>query len=362
MVKIQMNKSTNDINKLRIYLRAVPKFGKSTLFRDIILEEFNGDATKGLSVSLGNEFGTTLLDELQCTHADTWKELKELQQWLIKEKGKEHNIEMIAFDVIDELIPIAEKEVMRLSQIETGKPAKSINQCYNGFGAGQAKVKALLKEYFTTLYKAGFGVFCIAHTKTKNILEKNMAPDEAYMTLTSNIPNTYENIFSDIFDMVITGTIEKTIVDGKLNNTERRLYFRGDGYVEAGTRFANNSVPEYLVVDDNSREFAKKFLETVKEGMRNSATKPIEKEQVKKELEEEKKQAEKDLKQVQQEVEQQEKVEEEQNIDELKSQLKDKLKDANAKNIVKEFMKEKNIKSIASLNVEQLQEILAKLQ
>lgn len=361
-IKIKINKSTNDINKLRMYLRAVPKWGKTTLFRNAVLEEYDNKPEKGLLISLGNEFGETLLDELQCTHADTWKELRELQQWLIKEKGKEHNIEMVAFDTIDEIISIAEKEVCRLSQIETGKPAKSINQCYNGFGSGQAKVKSLLKEYFTTLYKAGFGVMAISHTKIKTITEKNMNPDEGYMVLTSNLPNTYENIFSDIFDIILTGTIEKTIIDGKLNGTERRLYFRGDGYVEAGTRFSSNSVPEYLVVNDDPKEFAKNFLQTLKEGMRNSATRPIDKEQVKKEIEKEKKQAEKDLKQVQQEVEEQEKEEQQKSVDELKSQLKDKLKTTENKNIVKDYMKKKGVKSVASLDAEQLTEILSKLQ
>lgn len=361
-IKIKINKSTNDINKLRMYLRAIPKWGKSTLFKNIILEEYDNKPEKGLLISLGNEFGETLLDELQCTHADTWKELRELQQWLIKEKGKEHNIEMIAFDTVDELIPMAEKEVMRLSQIQTGKPCDSINKALGGYGKGQEKVKEILKEYFTTLYKAGFGIMVISHTKIKSITEKNMNPDESYMVLTSNLPNTYENIFSDIFDIILTGTIEKTIIDGKLNGTERRLYFRGDGYVEAGTRFSSNSVPEYLVVNDDPKEFAKNFLQTIKEGMRNSATKPVNKEQVKKEIEEEKKQAEKDLKQVQQEVEQQEKEEEQKSVDELKSKLKDKLKDTNAKNIVKDYLKEKGVKSVASLDAEQLQEILAKLQ
>ena len=42
-IKIQINKSTNNINKLRIYLRAVPKWGKTTLFRNIVLEKYNGE-------------------------------------------------------------------------------------------------------------------------------------------------------------------------------------------------------------------------------------------------------------------------------------------------------------------------------
>ena len=360
-IKIQINKSTNNINKLRIYLRAVPKWGKTTLFRNIVLEKYNGDATKGLLIGIKDEIGYTLLDELQTTHCNTWKELKELQNWLIKEKGKEHNIEFIAFDCVDELLPIAEKEVMRLSQIQTGKPCDSINKAMGGYGKGQEKVKEILKEYFTTLYKAGFGIFCIAHTKMKTIVEKGKNEDEGYNILTSNLANTYESIFADIFDCVLTGLIDRSVNDGKLEDTERRLYFRGTTAVEAGTRFSSNSVPEYLVVDDDPKEFAKNFLETIEDGMRNSATKPLNKEQVKKEVEEEKKQAEKDLKQVQQEVEEQEKAEEEQNIDELKAKLKSLMTTTESKNKVKEFMKSNNVKAVKDLNAEQLKELITLL-
>ena len=360
-IKIQINKSTNNINKLRIYLRAVPKWGKTTLFRNIVLEKYNGDATKGLLIGIKDEIGYTLLHELQTTHCNTWKELKELENWLIKEKGKEHNIEFIAFDCVDELLPIAEKEVMRLSQIQTGKPCDSINKAMGGYGKGQEKVKEILKEYFTTLYKAGFGIFCIAHTKMKTIVEKGKNEDEGYNILTSNLANTYESIFADIFDCVLTGLIDRSVNDGKLEDTERRLYFRGTTAVEAGTRFSSNSVPEYLVVDDDPKEFAKNFLETIEDGMRNSATKPLNKEQVKKEVEEEKKQAEKDLKQVQQEVQEQEKVEEEQNIDELKAKLKSLMTTTESKNKVKEFMKENSVRAIKDLNAEQLKELITLL-
>ena len=360
-IKIQINKSTNNINKLRIYLRAVPKWGKTTLFRNIVLEKYNGEATKGLLIGIKDEIGYTLLDELQTTHCNTWKELKELENWLIKEKGKEHNIEFIAFDCVDELLPIAEKEVMRLSQIQTGKPCDSINKAMGGYGKGQEKVKEILKEYFTTLYKAGFGIFCIAHTKMKTIVEKGKNEDEGYSILTSNLANTYESIFADIFDCVLTGLIDRSVNDGKLEDTERRLYFRGTTAVEAGTRFSSNSVPEYLVVDDDPKEFAKNFLETIEDGMRNSATKPLNKEQVKKEVEKEKKQAEKDLKQVQQEVEQQEKVEEEQDIDELKAKLKSLMTTTESKNKVKDFMKGNGVKSVKDLSTEQLEELIGLL-
>ena len=76
---------------------------------------------------------------------------------------------------------------------------------------------------------------------------------------------------------------------------------------------------------------------------------------------EEKKEQELEVKQVQEEVEEQEKVEEEQNIDELKAKLKSLMTTTESKNKVKEFMKEKNTKSVKDLNAEQLKELITLL-
>ena len=184
--KPSVKKTVQSLDSLRIYLRSVKKFGKSTLFRDTVLEEY-GDAEKGLLVGVGAEMGYTLLDELNTTHVMTWKDMEELKKWLITEKGKEHDIKLVAFDVIDELIPIIEKEVCRLSMVETGKSCKSINQAFGGYGKGQERAKELAKQYFFELYASGFGVWAISHTKTKNIVEKGMEETEGYTILTSNL-------------------------------------------------------------------------------------------------------------------------------------------------------------------------------
>ena len=358
-IKIQMNKSTNNLNKLRIYLRAISKFGKSTLFRNIILEEYDGDASKGLLCGVGNEIGYTLLDNLQTTHVNNWKDLKELSQFLIKGKGTEHNIEMVCFDVVDELISIAEKEVCRLSQIQTGKPCDSINKAYSGYGQGQAKVKELIKEYFTTLYKAGFGIMCISHTKMKTIVEKGKNEDEGYQILTSNLPNTYESIFADIFDLVLTGIVDKNVVDGKIESTERRLYFRGTTTLEAGCRFANDTVPEYLVVNSDQRQFAKDFLKTIKDGMRNSASTPLTEKEVEESIKEEKKQTEIELQKVQQEVEEEQKEDEKASKKELMAQIKDKAQTKEQRTTLLEYVKnECNKTKVSELTIEELEKAL----
>ena len=271
--KPTVKRTVEDIKSLRVYLRSVKKFGKSTVFRDLILEEY-GNPEKGLLVGIGAEMGYGLLDGLNTTHINSWKELDALKKWLIQEKGKEHEIEIIAFDVIDELIPIVEKEVCRLSQIETGKPCKTINSAMGGYGKGQEKAKELMKNFFFDLYRSGFGIWAISHTKTKNIVEKGMEETEGYTVLTSNLSNAYEGVFGDIFDCVLTGMIDRDVVDGKTQSVSRKLYLRGTHYVDAGCRFAMGSVPEYISFDDENN--AKLLIKTLKEGMRASKKTKIE--------------------------------------------------------------------------------------
>ena len=210
-VKPKVKKIDADISNLSIYLRSVKKFGKSTLFRDMILAKY-GDPEKGLLVEIGHEFGDTLLDNVNSTHVDTYKDFMELKTWLIKEKGKEHDIRIIGFDVCDEMIPVFENEVIRLNNVENpSKKAKSIKSCFGGYNAGVEMTAKMIKEYITELKKAGFGIVAIAHTKMKQIKEKGSLDEEGYQMLTSNLQNAYESVFGDISDLVLTGYIDRNI-------------------------------------------------------------------------------------------------------------------------------------------------------
>lgn len=281
--KPEVNKIVTDIKNLTIYIRTLKKFGKSTLFRDVILEKY-GNPERGLLVGLGAEVGYSLLDDLNRTHIETYQELLELKNWLIKQKGKEHDIEMVAFDVVDELIPIVEKEVIRLSVIDTKKPCKSINAAYGGYGAGQLKVVEMAKEFLLDLKKSGIGVWAIAHTKFKNIKQKGDI-DEGYMSLSSTLQSNYESIFGDIMDCVLTGYIdreleEETITVGdderKIRHATdeiRKLYLRGNTFIDAGCRFKDGSVPDYIVFDQPN--MAKVFIDTLETGMRLSKSNSV---------------------------------------------------------------------------------------
>jgi hypothetical protein len=277
-VKPTINTIKSDIKNVSIYLRSVKKFGKSTLFRDVILEKY-GDPSRGLLVEVGMERGAALLDNVNTTHVDSYKDLLELQKWLIEEKGKEHNIEIVGYDVADELVPLFDKETIRQHNIENPqKPVKSIKAAMGGYTAGEQHSATLMKNYFDKIKSADMQVWVLGHSKYKNIKDKANVDNEGYMQLSSNLGAAYEAALGDIFDVVLTGIIDRnieTVGEGDsakryATDAIRKLYFRGTPEIDAGGRFAADSVPEYLVFDKPN--MAEDFIRIIEEGMEKSKT------------------------------------------------------------------------------------------
>lgn len=277
-VKPQINMIKPDIKNVSIYLRSVKKFGKSTLFRDVIVEKY-GDPSRGLLVEVGMEHGANLLDNVNTTHVDTYKDLIELKKWLIDEKGREHNIEIVGFDVADEIVPLFDKETIRQHNIENPqKQVKSVKAAMGGYTAGEQYSATLMKNYFDQIKAAGIQVWCLGHSKYKNIRDKANVDNEGYMQLTSNLSAAYEAALGDIFDVVLTGIIDRnieTIGEGDsakryATDAVRKLYFRGTPEIDAGGRFAADAVPEYMVFDKPN--MAADFIKIVEEGMEKSKT------------------------------------------------------------------------------------------
>lgn len=277
-VKPQINTIKPDIKNVSIYLRSVKKFGKSTLFRDVIVEKY-GDPSRGLLVEVGMEHGANLLDNVNTTHVDTYKDLIELQKWLIEEKGKEHNIEIVGFDVADEIVPLFDNETIRRHNIDNPqKQVKSIKAAMGGYTAGEQFSSTLMKNYFDKIKASGIQVWCLGHSKYKNIKDKANVDNEGYMQLTSNLSAAYEAALGDIFDVVLTGIIDRnieTVGEGDsakryATDAIRKLYFRGTPEIDAGGRFAADAVPEFMVFDKPN--MAADFIKIVEEGMEKSKT------------------------------------------------------------------------------------------
>lgn len=277
MIKPFINKIVPGVQNISIYLRSTKKFGKTTLFRDVILEKY-GDPSKGLLIGCGKEVGYKILDTLNVLHANTFNDLLEIKDWLITKKGIEHNIEMVAFDTGDEVALLANAETIRLSNKESPRnKCRTIKGAFGGYTNGEKfSANDLIKPLINDLTTSGFGVWVISHTKFKTIKEKGSLDEDGYMQLTSNLGADHESAFGDIFDAVLTGVIERDFEEKIVNNKTkkyttnitRKLHFRETPLIDAGCRFAFGAVPDYMVFD--KRNMAKEFIQVIEEGMEKS--------------------------------------------------------------------------------------------
>jgi hypothetical protein len=293
-----INEIKPDIKNLSIYLRSIKKFGKTTLFRDVIVAKY-GDPSYGLLVQCGFEKGTRMLDNINTLRITSYEDAVELKEYLINKRvfkrdksGKivrnekrkpeyvpvKHNIQMVCFDTVDEICPLFEEETIRISNKEGQKKCKTINAAMGGYQAGQRYTADMIKAYMSDIEDAGIGVWGIAHTKFKTIREKGGLEEDGYQQLTSNLVSAYESAFGDIFDVTFTGVIDRNVeVRGEGDKAKRyatdeirKLYFRGTTLIDAGGRFASDAVPEYMVFDKGN--MGEDFIEVVEDGMEKSKT------------------------------------------------------------------------------------------
>lgn len=304
------NEVTLDIrNYPHNVIMGVPKVGKTTLFRDLVILLFK-DASKGLLIACGQEYGYKGLDDLWYEEGKVWDQLEDehgergiiqIIDEVIALKGTDEQIDTVCFDTLDELVEVATKQVYEEHRSEKLKYPKSLNEALGGYGAGQRRVTELIKEQIQRLEEAGIAVFIIAHTKVKEMEDPQTG--EKYEMITNNldsrfygpIANTAQMIVNIVIDRKITGagTEIKKVKDkeikvdiaGKQTSTERVMYFRDNNFVDAGGRF--EGLPEKLPLS------AENFLEAFKMGVENSQktkmTKKQEEEKLKKEEEENKK-------------------------------------------------------------------------
>lgn len=266
--KPTVKRSATSIDQITGLIMGVRKFGKTTLWADMIMEKF-GDPTKGLLVSCGLEHGTNMIDNINTTHVNSYKEIQELKKWLIETKGVEHDIRMICFDSTEELFTAFEQETIRRSNVESGKMVKSIKAAYGGYTNGEKECAKLVKVFLNELYEAGIKPWSICHTKLKTCKDKASIDEEGFQKLGSALIADYDAVCADCFDIIVTGLVDREIeergsgdsVKRYVKETERRLYFRGNEIVEAGGRLKGLSVPEYISFDKEN--MAKDFIDTV---------------------------------------------------------------------------------------------------
>lgn len=288
----KINRIKADLGSYPHYmLLGIRKIGKTTFIRDLIKEKY-GDATKGLLISCGAENGYHALDDLQVEEAkafnqeyDEETDSRGFVQIIddVIENNKEYGIKLVAIDTLDCLYDIAVPEVIRLSRKETGKPCKSVNDAFGGYGRGLDRVIALIQEQITRLEDAGIAVFILSHVKEKT--RTDMVTGEEYQVWTNNLMDKVYGAIADTAQMVMMAVIDREIKDKRSVGENRVLYLRATASLDAGSRF--NGLPEKIPFTP------KAFLDAFEQGVKNSATmKPMtEDDMAARKAEEEKQQA-----------------------------------------------------------------------
>lgn len=303
---MKINRVKKDLRSYPHYIiMGTPKVGKTTLFRDLVLENYPEHPEKGLLISFGMEDGYKALDDLNYEEAHDWDALEDdegnrgfiqICDELIKLRGTEDQIELVGLDTLDELVEVATKQVYEEHRDITGKYPKSLNDSLGGYGKGKRRVVELIREQIERLNKAGMAIFILAHTKLKE--QTDVFTGDKYDLITNNlnsdfygpIANSAQMIVNIIMDRGVEGQqkVKKkvakdkeidVILPGRQTKMERMMYFRENPFVEAGGRFSG--LPDKLPL--SASNFMLAFNEGVKNSQRSKLSSKEEKDNVIKE-------------------------------------------------------------------------------
>jgi len=260
-------------------ISGVPKGGKTTLFAKFV-ENYIGDVSKGLILAF--EKGYTAL-KVNAQDIEDWDDFEEAVDQLVEQKD-ELPFEFIGLDTADIMWEMVQAKV--IEEWNREKPSlrtQDINavgakkQGGQGFGVGYARAKTKIRQQIDRLMKAGYGVMAISHSKHNEVEEKSGL---TYDQLIVSLPAKAREVFVNMADFIVFLTIEKEKVDDEIE-TKRYLYFRSDGYVEAGGRFQN--IPEKIEYDVDG------FITTVKDAIKAEFDEGDDVEKIQKDQEKEKK-------------------------------------------------------------------------
>lgn len=247
---------------------APKKFGKTTFWYNLVREAWGSDE-KGLLISFGNEEGYHSLDGIQVEVAKEWDadydedtDLRGFVQIVddIIDNNDEYGIRGVCFDTLDTMVDVCTKEVLRQHRKEKGTPCKSLMDAFAGYGRGKQRLLNIMDEQIARLRGAGLCVFFLAHTKLKE--KTDMMSGEKYEQITNNLTDDIYGHFADAAQMVMVGTIDREINNGKILSENRIVYLRGNSLVDAGGRF--NTIPEKIELSP------KAFLSAFEQGVKGS--------------------------------------------------------------------------------------------
>lgn len=218
--------------------------GKTSLSYEVGKTLYGEDGI--MILTIGQEPEPAHLGNILSDRAKIWSDLSEMIEDLVEYRTTDYkDLKLIAIDTVDEVFRLAEQEVLDLynSTVVIDKRVKSIKQAFGGFQAGENKVVDIVVSTLFKLRDAGYGIFFIGHTKTKN--KKDPMTDIEFEQLTSNLEAKYYTAIKDKVNVVCSAYIERqmnnleTVKDafskkekqvGRIASEKRVIVFRDEEY------------------------------------------------------------------------------------------------------------------------------------
>lgn len=341
--------------------------GKSTVIKEVC-EKLAGDEGY-IALDIGKEDGHDAINGIVSAKIPDWATFKEFCDDVIDNKLTDYkDLRVIVLDTFDQLLDIAEPEVIRMhNRANPDKPKiTSIKAAFGGFMAGEDKAIQIVLDKLWELKGVGVSFIAIGHTKKKDV--DDPITGESYSILTTNMSQRYFNALKTKLHFLGVAYIDREIVKqktgkknvvtkqeevkGKVMSESRRISFRDDNYsVDSKSRFAD--IVDEIPLDSDA--FIKAITDAIM-AEHSKGDKTVE--QSKKDLEKARKQKEAEVAE-KLEHDAANKVDEEKNA-ELVSTIQNKFSDVSAatKKKVKAFMAEhdipnfKNADEIPTANLE----------
>ena len=226
--KIKPNKVEVNVLKYKHLIAGRPKAGKTTLFAKVVEKKYDGDMSKGLLVAF--EKGYQALKDVHAIDIEEWEDFIDLVDELVDTKD-ENSYEVIALDTIDVLIKRATSYVLQKAGIKDKKKYDALADM--SWGAGYELLDTAIAEQIDKLDHAGYHLFFLTHDKDKTVKQKDgLEYDKTVISAGGRAGEYFKNSADMIHFIDLTKEVEK----GKKID-KRYIYFRGDGDLEAGSRF-----------------------------------------------------------------------------------------------------------------------------
>ena len=228
--------------------------GKTTVIKEMC-EKLAGEDGY-LFLECGREDGDEAITGIVSEPVETWSKFMDVTKDIIDNKDADYpNLQIVIIDTYDQLMELAEKEVIRQNNVKfPDKRCDTINGAFGGFGAGQDKAISLVQDRLWALKEVGVHFCIIGHVKVRDVVDP--VTENTYSTLTTNMNQRYFNAIKTKLHFLGVLNIDRQIVKektgrknivtkqeetkNKVKNESRFITFRDDNYaIDSKSRFAD---------------------------------------------------------------------------------------------------------------------------